>query len=201
MEALAVEQGEGQRIPFGERLRLGLGIISGQEVRLIRRAFDAGTIGPRAAGVLRLDADRLADAARNGGRDPYEAVALDVLKPTRRYRMALWVQVFLRLDRPLRNAIELHFGKLLESERVVRELKEFVVSTVAPMIGEDAARNLSALLETRHEAVNAEIDAIAVQYPLYASRLEENLISRASVRREREQYERLLHDGVVGQEL
>lgn len=201
VEALAVEQAEGQRIPFGERLRLGLGIVSGQEARLIRRAFDTGAIGPRVAGVLRLDADRLADAARNGGREQYEAVTLEVLRPTLRYRVALWVQLYLRLDRPLREAIELHFGKLLESERLVRELKEFVSSTVAPMIGEDAARNLAALLETRHEAVNDEIEAIAVQYPLYAARLEENLIARAAVRREREQYARLLHDGVVGQEL
>lgn len=201
VEALAVEQAEGQRIPFGERLRLGLGIVSGQETRLIRRAFDAGAIGPRAAGVLRLDADRLADAARTGGRDRYEAVALEVLRPTLRYRMALWVQLYLRLDRPLRNAIELHFGKLLESERVVRELKDFVSATVAPMIGDDAAQNLAALMETRHEAVNAEIDAIAIQYPAYAGRLEENLIARAAVRWEREQYARLLRDGVIGQEL
>ena len=52
--AQAEAQAGGERIPFGERLRLGLTIISGQETRLIRQAFEDGAIGPRAAGYVAL---------------------------------------------------------------------------------------------------------------------------------------------------
>jgi CPA1 family monovalent cation:H+ antiporter len=200
-EALAMAQAGGERIPFGERLRLGLTIVSGQENRLIRRAFEEGAIGPRAAGALRLTADRIADGGRTDGRDGYEIAATEALRPSAAYRAAIWIRRLVRQDQPLRAAIELHFITLLESERIVRELRNYVTYTVAPMIGDDAAQNLAALLAERHDAINAQIEVIAAQYPRYASDVEKTLVARAAIRRERQQYERLLNDGVVGQEL
>jgi monovalent cation:H+ antiporter, CPA1 family len=201
VEALAEEQARAQRIPFGERLRLGLTIVNGQEMRLIRRAFEEGAIGPRAVAVLRLDADRMADAIRAQGREGYQAAFTRALQPSLRYRVAIVLQRRLHFDWSLRAAIEIHFGKLLESERIVRELKRFISTTVEPMIGEDAAQNLSELLSNRHEAINDEIDAVAAQYPTYAALVEQSLVARAAIRRERQQYTRLLNDGVIEQEL
>ncbi len=200
-EAQAAEQAGGARIPFGERLRLGLTIVGGQENRLIRRGFEEGAIGPRALGALRLDAERISDAARLEGRDGYRAAAEAALAPSFGYRAALAVRRFLRLDWPLRKAIEMHFITLLESERIVRELQAFVDSTLAPMIGEDAARNLALLMAERRDRIDVEIDAIAAQYPHYALEVEKTLVARAAIRRERQQYLRLLNDGVIGQEL
>ena len=200
-DAQASAQAGGERIPFSERLRLGLTIISGQETRLIRRAFEEGAIGPRAAGWLRLNADRIADAARVDGRAGYVAAANAAMQPSATYRSALWLRRFFWLDRPLRSAMELHFVSLLESERAVRELRQYAAVTVAPMIGDDAAQNVGALLENRHVAINAQINVIAAQYPRYASDIEKTLVARAAIRRERQQYVRLLNDSVVGQEL
>jgi CPA1 family monovalent cation:H+ antiporter len=195
--AQAEAQAGGERIPFGERLRLGLTIISGQEMRLIRNAFEDGAIGPRAAGMLRLDADRIADAARLSGREGYQLA----LKPSPAYRFAIRIQRIFHLDAPLRSAIELHFITLLEGERVARELARFAETTMPPMIGEDAAANLVQLMQARHEDINTEINVIAAQYPKYASAVERTLIAYAALRRERQQYRRLLNDGVIGQEL
>ena len=84
--------------------------------------------------------------------------------------------------------MELHFVSLLESERAVRELRQYAAVTVAPMIGDDAAQNVGALLENRHVAINAQINVIAAQYPRYASDIEKTLVARAAIRRERQQY-------------
>jgi len=199
--AQAEAQAGGERIPFGERLRLGLTIISGQETRLIRQAFEDGAIGPRAAGMLRLDADRIADAARLSGRERYQQAAKEALKPSPEYRLAIRLQRIFHLDAPLRSAIELHFITLLEGERVARELARFAETTMPPMIGEDAAANLVQLMQMRHEDINTEINVIAAQYPKYASAVERTLIAYAALRSERQQYRRLLNDGVIGQEL
>jgi len=199
-DRMAAHAGE-ERVPFGERLRIGLTIASGQEMRLIRRAFEEGAIGPRAASLLRLNAERIADAARTGGREKYELEAKKALEPSFSYRVALWLHRRLRLDRPLRGAIELHFACLLESERIVRDLRRFMDETVTPMIDEDAARNVSALLADRHEAIEAEIEAISVQYPVYASQLERTLVTRALIRNEFRQFRRLHNDGVIELEL
>jgi CPA1 family monovalent cation:H+ antiporter len=199
--ALAEAQAGGERIPFGERLRLGLTILRGQETRLIRQAFDEGAIGPRAAGRLRLDADRIADAARLSGREGYQAAAKDALRPAPAYRVAIYVQRYLKFEAPLRTAIELQFIALLESERVTRELARFAETTMLPMIGDDAAANLVQLMQARHADINTEINVIGAQYPNYASAVERTLIANAALRRERQQYRRLLQDGVIGQEL
>lgn len=199
-DRLTAQAGQ-ERVPFGERLRIGLTIASGQETRLIRRAFEEGAIGPRAASLLRLNAERIADAARTGGREQYEIEAQKALAPSFSYRMAIWLHRRLRIDRPLRGAIELHFTCLLESERVVRDLRRFMNETVTPMIGEDAAMNVSALLAERHESIDFEIDAISAQYPVYASQLEKTLVTRAVIRNEFRQFTRLYNDGVIELEL
>ena len=192
---------EDQRIPFGERLRLGLAILCGQEARLIRRGFEEDAIGPRATSQLRLVADRIADAARIGGRDGYVAAVETALGSVGGHRLAQLLQRTIRWDRPLRQVIELRLTVLLETDRVVRGLQRFASATVAPMIGDDAAANLGELLAWRLERVQREIDSIDHQYPAYASALERTLIARTAIRRERHQYVRLHNDGVIGSEL
>jgi len=201
VEAQAKAQAEGERIPFGERLRLGLAILCGQEARLIRRGFEEGAIGPRTTMRLRLIADRIADAAQVDGRAGYERACEAAAVSLTGYRLALLAQRFLRWDRPLRNLVELRLTALLETDRVVRGLQNFAGSTLGPMIGSDAAKNLGELLAWRYGHVHAEIEAIDLQYPAYAAALEQTLIVRAAIRRERHQYERLYNDGVIGSEL
>jgi len=192
---------EDERIPFGERLRLGLAILCGQEARLIRRGFEEGAIGPRATNQLRLIADRISDAARAGGRDGYVAAVEAALGSVGGHRPALFLQRTIHWDRPLRQVIELRLTVLLETDRVIRGLQRFADATVAPMIGNDAAGNLGELLAWRLERVQAAIDSIDLQYPAYVTALEQTLIARTAIRRERHQYERLYNDGVIGSEL
>ncbi|MEM7176151.1 MAG: cation:proton antiporter [Pseudomonadota bacterium] len=190
-----------EHIPFGDLLRIGLTIMSGQESRLIRRAFEEGAIGPRATAALRLDADRISDASKLMGREGYEAAAQAALYPSGGYRVAIFLQRRFRIDAPLRRVIEIQLTKLLESERIVRELMRFGETTLPPMTGDEAAKNLIGLLESRHVAINADISAFATQYPNYALNLEKTLVGRAVVRRERQQYLKLYNDGIIGQEL
>ncbi|MEE3099338.1 MAG: hypothetical protein VX463_06165, partial [Pseudomonadota bacterium] len=199
--AHADAEAQGERIPFGERLRLGLAILSGQESRLVRRAFEEGAIGPRATLHLRLTADRLADAARIGGRDGYEAAAAEALTAARRRQVAAFLHRMLRWDRPLREAIELDLTALTETERNLRELDRFAAATVTPMIGEEAAANLRALLASRLEEVRGALDGLAAQYPDYTAAMDRLLLARAAMRRERQQVDRLHNDGVIGPEL
>lgn len=201
----AVGMGDGsvdrEHIPFGERLRLGLAILCGQESRLVRRAFEEGAIGPRATLHLRLAADRLADAARAGGREGYAAAAAAAIRPSPAFRIAVALQRRLRIDRPLRAAMELDFTALRETERNLRALDAFAEVDLAGMIGADAARNLRGALTDRLEDTRAAIEAHQALYPEYAAAHDRLMIARAALRRERTQFERLFADGVIGPEL
>jgi len=192
---------EGRRILFGERLRLGLAILTGQELRLVRRAFEDGAIGPRATNLMRLAADRPPPPPRLGGRAGYEMTVEAQLRSSSGFRWRLVCLRFLKWDRPLRRMIELRVTALLESERAIRELDRFAQTTLEEMIGGDAARNLRELMAWRLARVRQEIEFAWLQYPKYLRSLEQALIVRAALRRERQEYERLFTDGVIGSEL
>ncbi|MEO1457330.1 MAG: cation:proton antiporter [Pseudomonadota bacterium] len=187
--------------PLEERLRLGLAIVVAQEGRLIRRGFEEGAIGPRAMLRLRQVAERLGDAARAGGKPGYLAALDTELRAARLLRSAVILHRLTGWQRPLAARIELRHTAQLESERILRELEGFVVQTLAPMIGEDAAEEIRALVADRRARVDAEIDATELQYPSYCTRLERLLLLRAALRRERQQFERLFADGIIGPEL
>ncbi len=200
-EEEAEAEAEGERIPFGERLRLGLAIVCGQEARLVRRAFEAGALGPRAPLARSGAAARLADAARVGSREGYDAAVAAELRPTAWFRAVYRLHRLSGVSRPLRQALELRQTCLLETERVIGELQAFSQARLPAMVGADAAANIAAALAGRLTSVVDEITALSLQYPAYALALEKALMARAAVRRERQEYDRLHRDGVVGPEL
>ncbi|MEM7498276.1 MAG: cation:proton antiporter [Pseudomonadota bacterium] len=189
------------RVPFGERLRLGLTIAAAQESRLVRRGFEEGAVDPAVMLRLRLVADRLADAARSNGRQGYEDEAEQALKPTAAFRRALLLHRHLRLERPLARRIEARHAALLELERMLRELERFAEQTLSPMIGADAADNIAELIRWRRDRADEEIEATELQYPKYCAALERALLTRTAIRRERQQFDRLFADSIIGPEL
>ena len=197
----AVEHEDDTEIPFGERLRLGLAIVANQEVKRIERAFQEEAIGPRITRLLRANAESLADAARSGGRNAYEAAAEKAFLNPGGYRIAGLLQRYLRFDRPLRTMLARRLTLLLETESILKELRSFISTTLETMIGKDAADNLAALIEWREQHVRNQIMIISRQYPSYTEDVERILLLRAAARREATQYHQLLDDGIVGIEL
>lgn len=196
-----IEHSEATGIPFGERLRLGLAILANQELRLVQLAFEEEAIGPRVTSQLKAIGERLADAARIGGRDVYETAALDAFSFHGGYRFASNLQRFTRVDRPLRSLLARHLMLLLEIENILRDLQRFVPNVLAPMIRDDAAGNLSNLISRRIDHVREQIAIIGRQYPKYTEAMERTLLLRAAARREMTQYRQLHDDGIVGVEL
>lgn len=194
-------QSQGEHIAFEDQLRLGLTILGGQEARLVRRAFEDGAIGPRTTNRLRLAADRIADSARAEGRAGYQKAAEKTLRNTRAWWFCITIYRFLKWDQPLRKLIEFALADLLETERTLRELDRFAENTLAAMIGLDATRSARGLLLWRLDLIRRELEALGKQYPLYFANLEQVLITRAALRRERHQYERLFADGIIESEL
>ena len=191
----------GEIPPFGERLRLGLTILASQEKRLIRRRFEDGIIGVTITRILRIRADRLVDATRLRGREGYEAMMTEMLAFPRWFRAVLFLQRWLRLDRPLARLVARRFDALVETESAVLELCRFNAERMAALIGEDARDNLQKLLDKRSGLIKAELEALELQYPQYAKALRSASLQRVGLRWEEARYGRLFRDGVVGEEL
>ncbi len=195
------EHSEKAGIEFGERLKLGLTILCNQELRLITQTFESGLIGPRVTRLLRTHAERLSDAARLNGRDGYESSYEAQLQTHNAFRIARAMHRWLGSDRLLRDRLEFRLTMLLEIEANLRRLAEFTSDALPPMIGEDAAENLDALIADRLSMVRSAIEAIRLQYPNYTENMERILLLRAAARQEREKYQSLHEEGVIGADL
>ncbi|MEM7044127.1 MAG: cation:proton antiporter [Pseudomonadota bacterium] len=191
----------GHAAPFGDRLRLGLTILASQEKRLYRRRFEDGVIGVTTTTILRNQADRLADATRLRGREGYEAMMTDLLAFPRRFRVALFLQRWLRQDRPLARLLARRFDVLVETENALQELCLFNADRMAALIADDARDNLQKLLDKRLGLISAELEALELQYPQYARALRTAALQRVGLRWEEARYGRLFRDGVVGDQL
>ncbi|MGI9421156.1 MAG: cation:proton antiporter [Geminicoccaceae bacterium] len=191
----------GEPAAFGERLRLGLTILASQEKRLFRRRFEDGVIGVTTTRILRTQADRLVDATRLRGREGYERMMADLLAFPGRFRLALFLQRWLRLERPLSRLLARRFDVLVESESALQELCHFNAERMAHLIGEDARDNLQNLLDKRVGLIRTELEALELQYPHYARALRTAALKRVGLRWEEARYGRLFRDGVVGDEL
>ncbi len=187
--------------PLGERLRLGLTILASQEKRLVRRRFEDGVIGVTTTGILRTQADRLADATRLRGREGYEMTMTALLAFPRWFRLLLFLQRWLRLERPLARLLARRFDVLVETESALQDLCMFNADRMANLIGEDSRDNLQRLLDKRAGLVTAELEALELQYPQYAKALRIAALQRIGLRWEEARYGRLFRDGVVGDEL
>ena len=191
----------GGSAPFGERLKLGLTILASQERRLFRRRFEDGVIGVTTTRLLQTNADRLADATRLRGRRGYETTMAELLTFPRLFRPVLQLQRWLGLERPLARMLARRFDVLVESESALQELCLFNAERMAPLIGADATDNLKQLLDKRVALIQAELEALELQYPYYAQDLRVAALHRAGLRWEEARYGRLFRDGVVSEEL
>ena len=191
----------GEPPPFGERLRLGLTILASQERRLFRRRFEDGVIDVATTRSLRTQADRLADAARLRGRDGYETMMTALLAFPRRFRLAIFLQRWLRIERPLARLLARRFDVLVETETALTELRLFNTERLAILVGEDAEKNLQQLMDKRAGLISAELETLELQYPQYARSLRKAALQRVGLRWEEVRYGQLFRDGVVGDEL
>jgi monovalent cation:H+ antiporter, CPA1 family len=189
------------RIPFGERLRLGLTVLAAQERRLVQSGFEGGTIGPRSARILFLNADRLADGARLRGRSGYKDVMLaaahygqSLVFAGRLFRWTGW-------DLPLRHLLARHLLVLLETEAIQHDLASFAGTSLKRMIGDDAFANLDGLILERMRRIADHIAAIRLQYPVYVATIERILLLRAAFREEAARFQALETEGIIGPEL
>ncbi len=188
-------------LAFGERLRLGLTILAGQESRILRRQFEAGVIGPDITQLMRTNAEELADATRVGGRTGYRARMAQLLEFPPSFRLALFGQRWLRFERPLARMLSRRFDLLFETETMLQALCKFNQASMPPLIGEDATENLQQLLDQRLQLVAQHLDALELQYPSYAKALRQAFLQRAGLRWEEVRYDRLFREGIVGAEL
>lgn len=184
-----------------DRINLGLVALAVAERNAILERVRERTFPLRLAGRAVADADRLIDGARTLGRTGYQRAAKKSLDYRRVYRLALFLHNRLRWSAPLARIIEERFEVLVSQSVIFGDLEGFITARIRRLHGRRVAELLQEMLERRKAMVETALEGLRLQFPGYAEELGHNIIQRTALRLEEKEYDALLDQSLVGDEL
>jgi CPA1 family monovalent cation:H+ antiporter len=192
---------DGHALTDEDRIHIGLATLAAHEQELCFIGFKGRTIGRTIVHAALAHAGRLLDGAKTGGRAGYEAAMWGTLAFPRGFRLALWLQHQLGHERWLAKALGTRFEQLLIGEMLVRKLIDFNRHNLGALLGEETARTLGEILQTRLAGTQQALLALKLQYPDYARDLQARYLARVTWRLEAERYRTMLNESVISQEV
>ncbi|MFP7673810.1 cation:proton antiporter [Marivita sp. S0852] len=184
-----------------DRITLGLIALAGFERDTILKRVRERTISARMAEQTLLDADRLIEGARSGGRSGYRRAARRSVAYGRTFRAAVWLNNRLGISAPLVRMTADRFELLLSQRLTLRDLDAFIDGRIRRIHGRRVADLLLELLSRRIEMVETALEGLRLQYPGYAEELERRFIRRTALRLEEREYAAMREDGLIGEEV
>ncbi len=188
-------------IPDKDRITLGLVALAGRERDMILDAFREQLISTRLAEQMLLDADRLIERTRAGGREEYRASGRLSLAQGRQYRLANKLHNRMRLSGMLASLTADRFEILLNLRLILRDLHGYIDAKIRRIHSRRVADLLHELLKRREDETLAALEGLRLQYPGYAEEIERRFLRRTSLRLEEREYDILFEDGIIGKEL
>jgi len=192
---------EGAEIPDRDRITLGLIALAGRERDLVLQGFRERTIRARLANRMLVDADRLIEDTRDGGRLAYLASARARIRPGLSLRIAEGLHNRLRIAGPLAERSADRFETLVSQGLILRELHGFIDTRIRRIHGKRVADLLHDLLARRIDETAQALDGLRLQFPGYAEQLERRIIRQMILAQEEREYAALVEDGLIGPEL
>ncbi len=184
-----------------DRITLGLIALASAERDTILARFRDRTISSALSDRMLSEADALIEGARFGGRTGYKKAASRSLGFSLWLRPAIFLHNRLRISMPLARITATRFGLLLAQRLILRDLHGFINGRIRRIHGRRVAELLHDMLDRRIESVKQALDGLRLQYPGYAEEMERRFISRTALRLEEREYDSLLEDGLVGEEV
>ncbi|WP_458791738.1 cation:proton antiporter [Yoonia sp. MH D7] len=192
---------ESDDIQDRDRITLGLIALAGFERDTILDRVHERTISARMAEQTLLDADRLIEGARAGGRNGYQRAARRSVAYGRAFRAAGVLHGRFGVSKPLVRLTADRFELLLSQRLTLRDLDSFIVGRIRRIHGRRVADLLLELLTRRVELIETALEGLRLQYPGYAEELERRFIRRTTLRLEEREYTTMREDGLIGAEV
>ncbi|SNX68979.1 sodium/proton antiporter (CPA1 family) [Cereibacter ovatus] len=184
-----------------DRITLGLLALAGRERDAILAAFRQQLISSRLVQIMLVDVDRLIERTRLQGRDGYRAAGRMALGTGRSHRLAVLAHNRLKISRWLSRLTADRFEMLLSQRLILSDLHGLIDGKIRRIHGRRVAEILHEMLKRREEETVQALEALRLQYPGYSDEMVRAFIRRTALRLEEREYEMLLGDGLIGQEL
>ncbi len=188
---------------LGERQRVTLALITiaNHERSILLDLFRIRGISRRVMEQLLRTAEAMIDGARAEGRFGYVRAVRRRLSPSWRFRVAQTVHHRLRLDAPLMFCMMERFEMLMIAHLVSLSLTRYMRRRLEPTLGIRLADIVSEVLERQRRLLEEAIGTMRLHYQGYTEALESRMLRQVALRLEGEQYDELLGESLISEEL
>jgi CPA1 family monovalent cation:H+ antiporter len=201
IDKAVAEAEDGTALHDRDRITLGLLALAGAEWDMILERFRNRDISHEVAETALAEADRLIEMTRSGGRTGYRRAGRAFLGNRRAMSLAIRLYSRGRISGLLSRLVSERFEILLMQRLTLKDMHAFIDGRIRRIHGRRVADLLHDLLRRRGEEVEQALEGLRLQFPGYAEELERRLIRRKAIRFEQREYDALLEEGLIGEEL
>jgi CPA1 family monovalent cation:H+ antiporter len=184
-----------------QRINLALITIASQERSLLLDLFRMKGLSRRVMEILLRSAEAAVDGARLEGRLGYVRAIRRRLSPTLRFKVAQAIHNYLKLDRPLMLCMAERFEMLMVAHFVSISLTRFMRVRLEPTLGSRIGEIVAEVLSRQRKLLDEALDTMRLHYHGYAEALENRIFRQIVLRLEGEEYDALLSESLISEEL
>ena len=182
-------------------IKVGLLAILGQERRGYLSHYALGHVAPHIARELLSVSDEMIECTKADGQHGWLRSHDKVMGFDWHFHLALHLQRKFGLTSLLSKRLANRFERLRTMRVVALDVRNGKLNEIAALVDGNIVDNLVCLMEERIEGMETAISAIRMQYPDYSLQLEQRYLERCTIRQERQSYQQMHEEAVIGGEV
>ncbi|QNT78821.1 cation:proton antiporter [Entomobacter blattae] len=184
-----------------QRVILSLITIASQERSILLDLFRMRGLPRRVMELLLRGADSMIEAARLEGRFGYLRAQRRRLRPTLAFRFGQFVHNHFRIDYFLALGLIERFETLIIAHLVSQSLDRFIRRRIEPTLGPRITEIVTEVQDRQSKQLSDAMGTIRLHYSGYMEALEVRILRLLSLRAEGEEYDELLAESLISEEL
>ncbi|MDS1139524.1 cation:proton antiporter [Pusillimonas sp. SM2304] len=197
----SVDGGELAQLSLDQKVSMGLAVVAAREEELFFDTLKAQVVDWRTAESLLARAERLSDAVRAGGLQGFEAAIAADLRYSSNFRLALRLHYLFGFQEWLRRELAKRFTNLMCKRSVAQQLIRFAEKEIQPLLGPEATGIIIEAHKHRLVLLESALQAMSLQYPVFAQWLQEAYLGRMARALERLRYRDMLSQFLITGEM
>ncbi len=197
----SVDVGEVNRLSHDQKVYVGLAMVAAREEELFFDTLKAQLVDWRTAEFLLARAERLGEAVRAGGLAGFEAAIAVDLRYSTAFRLSLRLHYLFGVQGWLARELAKRFANLMSKRSVVEHLIRFAEKEIQPLLGAEATASIIEAHRQRLSLLESALQALNLQYPIFAHWLQEAYLGRMARALERSRYRDMLSQFLITGEM
>jgi len=180
---------------------VGLVDLCGQERKAYLQRFAGGFVSSAIVQRLLANIDDISDSSKGRGVEGYRVAYKRGLGFDWRFQLAQKLHRLFGYSRLLAKRLADRFEILLAQKAIVQEEMLEGLPKAIPLIGVLPGEKIKDVMQERIDAIEKELTVLKLQYPEYASQLQERYLGRVATRLEESEYQGMYKDSIISREV